>query len=108
MNKKQRTDLTRICQFIVNVYTPAYLWIYYHPSGVDEPYNILTMRDRLLSAMDSAVKQVISEAVKHIFIAHAITWFTPQNPGLYLLSESNTLTIQTVPIIRKQLTKEAR
>ena len=69
---------------------------------------MLTMRDLLLSVTDSAVKQVISEAVKHIFIAHAMTWFTPQNLGLCLLSESNTLTIQTVARIRKQLTKEAR
>ena len=35
----------------------------------------MAMRDLLLSVTDSAVKQVISEAVEHIFIAHVMTWF---------------------------------
>lgn len=108
LTKKQLKDLKDICLFIVNVYTPSYLEVYYHPSAVEGPANILVIRDLLLSVAESSVKKVIEEAVKHIFIAHALTWFTPLNLGLSLLSETSKLTIQVVVKIRKQVSQESR
>ena len=108
LSKKQLKDLKDICHLIVNVYTPSYLRIHYHPSAVEGPANILVIRDLLLSVANSNVKKVIDEAVKHIFIAHALTWFTPLNLGLSLLSDESKLTIQVVAKIRKQLTQESR
>ena len=78
--------------------------LYYHPSAVEDPENMLKIRDLLLSVIDPHMKHFITEAIKHIFIAHAMTWFTPQNLGLSILSEANSLTIQTVVKIKKQLT----
>ena len=54
------------------------------------------------------IKPIIDTAVKHIYLNHALTWFTPQNLGLTLLFEGTKLTVQSVVKIRRHLTQEER
>ena len=73
LNNQQMKDLTVICQFIVSVYAPAWLDIFYHPATSEGPQIMLNIRDYLLDA--AAMYKFPTAAMtqlKKIYIPHSL------------------------------------
>ena len=93
--------------FALGVFVPAWITVFFNPSAVSGPENILCISDFILS-MDNTIKEIIERLVKSCFLSHALTWFTPQNLGLSLLSAKNDLSLQYIARIRTQLSVDLR
>ena len=93
-NEKFKMDIILQVSMLNDSYHGWAQWItvYFHPSAVSGPENILIIRNLLLSC-DAVCKEGVEKAVKTCFLSHAVTWFTPQNLGLSLLSDSNSCSV---------------
>ena len=52
LTDKSMQDLRNICNFVISVYTPAWLKIFYYPSATEGPQIMLDIRDYMLNASE--------------------------------------------------------
>ena len=72
LDEDQKTALTSIVHFILNVYAPVFMKTNLTPRLPDGPDIILLTRDLM---KDFGVP----DHVKNIFLNHAVTWMSPTN-----------------------------
>ena len=97
INLQQKMNLKLICEFIVAVYTPSWMDIFYRPSAPAGPQCVLNLRDRLLDAADFYdIPLGVIIRLKKIFIQHAKTWLCTENLALSIYSEESDLTLEVV------------
>ena len=108
LTEAQLKKLVIISTFVVNVFAPSWVIIYMHPSAVRGPENVLKIRDLLLSCPGNKCADGIVKSVKKCFLMHALTWFSPQNLGLSLLSDSNNMSKESIALVRTNITQNIR
>lgn len=79
--KQQQVSLNNIVQFILDVYAPSFCNIFLHPSAVQGPKIVVTIRDLMKASGEVALP------AKKCFIDHAQKWVCPKTVALCLLEE---------------------
>ena len=98
-----------ICQFVLAVYTPAWLKIFYHPATADGPQLMLDIRDYLLDAASFYEFPTLAmQQVKKIYIPHGLSWLGPENVALSAYSDRNIMTPASIKLIRTCLSEDQR
>ena len=109
LNNQKMKDLTVICQFIVSVYAPAWLDIFYHPATSEGPQIMLNIRDYLLDA--AAMYKFPTAAMtqlKKIYIPHGLSWLGPENVSLCAYSDKNSITPASIRAVRACYSEDQR
>lgn len=94
LDVEQKTALTAIVNFIVNVYVPIFVQINLHPHVPDGPGIVLLSRDLMM-------KHGVPDRVKNIFLDHAVTWMSPVNVAVEVHKKDPSILLQDVKNIRK-------
>ena len=109
LSSTQRQDLKMICQFIISVYTPAWLNIFYNPEITEGPQIMLNIRDYILQAGEIFFIPIsIMERMKKIYVVHGMAWLGEENAALSVLSPNNSLTIQSIKSVQQTLNDTTR
>ena len=109
IDKRQHQHLKIICQFIVSVYTPAWLRIFYNPSIPEGPGIMLDIRNNLLDAADLyCIPTATMQQMQKIFTSHGMAWLSKENIALSVLSPNNSLTVEKVSEVNHSLDEITR
>lgn len=101
--------LRHICEFVVSIYAPGYLRIFYNPSCADGPQTVLHIRDYLISSfLKYKFEAKAKEQVKKIYVNHALTWLDSENVSLSVFSKNNPFDKSSLQRVSKVLSLEAR
>ena len=58
--------------------------------------------------MNQKCQDGIKAAVKECFLTHSLSWFSPQNLGLSVLSDDNDLSKESVGLVRTKINRRER
>jgi len=102
---EKKHSLERITSFIASVYAPMFLRVHVKPRAPDGPENAIFLRDLLIS-YEQHDQNLVNEAIKRSFLAHATTWLNPTNVALSIHSDNPPFPPSAIQSVEQSLPLE--